>query len=157
MGPAMWTASFWIGLLLAAAPVPAATALDFAAGRDGASLNGRWHVIIDPYENGYYDYRQSPRARIARQFRPQPRFGSDQQHADAVMARRLQRSFNLRLRRLVGPHRIECDYARHERNLGLLFDLNDFAALVGPALRAGAVRHFPLMAVRTLRQRVLRQ
>jgi beta-glucuronidase len=63
----MWVAPLWIGLLSAAAtttaaPVPAATALDFAASRDGASLNGRWHVIVDPYENGYYDYRQTPRA-----------------------------------------------------------------------------------------------
>jgi len=63
----MWIAPLWIGLLSAAAaapvtPAPAATALDFAASRDGASLNGRWHVIVDPYENGYYDYRQAPRA-----------------------------------------------------------------------------------------------
>jgi beta-glucuronidase len=62
----MWAAPLWIGLLWSvAAPAPAATAataLDFAAARDGASLNGRWHVIIDPYENGFYDYRQQPRA-----------------------------------------------------------------------------------------------
>ena len=25
--------------------------------RTTVSLNGKWHVIIDPYENGYYDYR----------------------------------------------------------------------------------------------------
>ena len=24
------------------------------------SLNGPWHVIIDPYETGYYDYRLQP-------------------------------------------------------------------------------------------------
>src|SRR2546430_4378871 len=58
----MWVAPLWIGLLAAAVSTPAATALDFAASRDGASLNGRWHVIVDPYENGYYDYRQAPRA-----------------------------------------------------------------------------------------------
>ncbi len=61
----------WL-VLAAAAPVaadptpvgaaPAASALDFAASRAGASLNGRWHVIVDPYENGFYDYRQQPRA-----------------------------------------------------------------------------------------------
>jgi beta-glucuronidase len=29
--------------------------------RAGAtSLNGKWHCIIDPYENGYYDYRYMP-------------------------------------------------------------------------------------------------
>jgi len=72
---AMWVAPVWIAALsstVAAAPAaaatpataaaPAATALDFAASRDGASLNGRWHTIVDPYENGFYDYRQQPRA-----------------------------------------------------------------------------------------------
>jgi len=28
--------------------------------RTTVSLNGKWHVIIDPYENGYYDYRYLP-------------------------------------------------------------------------------------------------
>jgi beta-glucuronidase len=31
-------------------------------GRHAVSLNGRWQIIIDPYENGYYDYRYQPRA-----------------------------------------------------------------------------------------------
>ncbi|MCF8262076.1 MAG: beta-glucuronidase [Melioribacteraceae bacterium] len=26
------------------------------------SLNGKWNIIIDPYENGYYDYRYEPHA-----------------------------------------------------------------------------------------------
>lgn len=29
--------------------------------RHTVSLNGHWHIIIDPYENGYYDYRYQPR------------------------------------------------------------------------------------------------
>ncbi|HEY6333887.1 MAG TPA: beta-glucuronidase, partial [Blastocatellia bacterium] len=29
-------------------------------GRKTTSLNGRWRIIIDPYENGYYDYRHQP-------------------------------------------------------------------------------------------------
>jgi beta-glucuronidase len=29
-------------------------------GRTHLSLNGRWSYIIDPYENGYYDYRHMP-------------------------------------------------------------------------------------------------
>jgi beta-glucuronidase len=29
-------------------------------GRRHQSLNGQWHVIVDPYENGYYDYRYEP-------------------------------------------------------------------------------------------------
>jgi len=41
--------------------------------------------------------------------------------------------------------------------LRLLCDLYDFAALVGPALRASAVWHLLFVAVRTLRQRVFRE
>jgi beta-glucuronidase len=29
-------------------------------GRNTISLNGKWNYIIDPYENGYYDYRYEP-------------------------------------------------------------------------------------------------
>jgi beta-glucuronidase len=28
--------------------------------REPVSLNGDWHIIIDPYENGYYNYRMEP-------------------------------------------------------------------------------------------------
>ena len=28
--------------------------------RDKTSLNGAWHYIVDPYENGFYDYRWRP-------------------------------------------------------------------------------------------------
>jgi beta-glucuronidase len=28
--------------------------------RTHTSLNGKWHVIVDPYDNGYYDYRHEP-------------------------------------------------------------------------------------------------
>lgn len=28
--------------------------------RASISLNGEWHYIVDPYENGYYDYRYQP-------------------------------------------------------------------------------------------------
>jgi beta-glucuronidase len=31
-------------------------------GRKTTSLNGRWQAIIDPYENGYYNYRYEPRS-----------------------------------------------------------------------------------------------
>jgi beta-glucuronidase len=30
--------------------------------RKHQSLNGKWHTIVDPYENGYYDYRYEPSA-----------------------------------------------------------------------------------------------
>jgi beta-glucuronidase len=38
----------------------AETALLNVYARPGLSLNGKWNVIIDPYETGYYDYRQQP-------------------------------------------------------------------------------------------------
>jgi beta-glucuronidase len=28
--------------------------------RSTISLNGKWHVIVDPYDTGYYDYRREP-------------------------------------------------------------------------------------------------
>ena len=28
--------------------------------RQTMTLNGKWHYIVDPYENGYYDYRHEP-------------------------------------------------------------------------------------------------
>ncbi|MCW8850927.1 MAG: beta galactosidase jelly roll domain-containing protein, partial [Melioribacteraceae bacterium] len=28
--------------------------------RNTTSLNGKWNIIIDPYENGYYNYRYEP-------------------------------------------------------------------------------------------------
>lgn len=31
-----------------------------AFSRQGMDLNGKWHVIVDPYENGFYDYRHQP-------------------------------------------------------------------------------------------------
>ena len=29
-------------------------------GRNTTSLDGLWRTIVDPYENGYYDYRRKP-------------------------------------------------------------------------------------------------
>ena len=57
-------------LLLAAAlctkVLPAAdqqpTLLVDADHRTSISLDGDWHVIVDPYDNGYYDFRMQPRA-----------------------------------------------------------------------------------------------
>jgi beta-glucuronidase len=53
-----------LSLLLAAALAPAASLpespLVNAPARTVQSLNGRWHVIIDPYDNGYFNYRLQP-------------------------------------------------------------------------------------------------
>ncbi len=40
----------------------APTALGFADARAGQSLDGAWHVIVDPYDNGSLDYRNQPRS-----------------------------------------------------------------------------------------------
>ena len=29
--------------------------------RDSQTLNGRWQIIVDPLENGYYNHRYQPR------------------------------------------------------------------------------------------------
>lgn len=36
------------------------TAIQNIQGRKIQSLNGKWNYIVDPYENGYYDYRHDP-------------------------------------------------------------------------------------------------
>jgi beta-glucuronidase len=56
------TAIVVAGLLCAARAVAAPTALGFTDGRAGQSLDGAWHVIVDPYDNGSLDYRNQPRA-----------------------------------------------------------------------------------------------
>jgi beta-glucuronidase len=43
-----------------ATPLTAASPMLNAYSRPGLDLNGKWHVIVDPYENGYYDYRHQP-------------------------------------------------------------------------------------------------
>ncbi len=53
-------------LFLALALLPALSHADLlvqnAAAREGVSLDGDWARIVDPYENGYYDYRYKPHA-----------------------------------------------------------------------------------------------
>lgn len=43
----------WSTLASASQPLQAYT-------RDSISLNGEWKIIVDPYENGYYNYRYQP-------------------------------------------------------------------------------------------------
>ena len=49
------------GALWTAGASAAPTALGFADERAGQSLDGVWHVIVDPYDNGLLDYRNRPR------------------------------------------------------------------------------------------------
>lgn len=46
--------------LLARALVATETAPLNVLARPGLNLNGKWSVIVDPYENGYYNYRHEP-------------------------------------------------------------------------------------------------
>jgi beta-glucuronidase len=43
-----------------AAPLRAAFPMLNAYARPGLDLDGKWHVIVDPYDNGYFDYRHQP-------------------------------------------------------------------------------------------------
>jgi len=47
-----------ISLLAFATASVAAPALQNVPARTGLTLNGKWHVIVDPYENGFYNYRR---------------------------------------------------------------------------------------------------
>jgi beta-glucuronidase len=47
-------------LCLLSVPLHSETPMLNAYTRPGLDLNGKWHVIVDPYENGYYDYRHQP-------------------------------------------------------------------------------------------------
>ena len=48
-----------IGIFLGT-PVMAQALLQNSYLRDGMSLNGRWHYLVDVYESGYYNYRMEP-------------------------------------------------------------------------------------------------
>jgi beta-glucuronidase len=53
----------FIGCLVMAIAAEASTkpCIQNAGSRMVTSLNGKWNIIIDPYETGYYDYRYQPR------------------------------------------------------------------------------------------------
>src|ERR1700682_985951 len=80
---------------------------------------------------------------------------ADQQHTHAVMARRMYGALDFRLRRAVGTHRVQRNYARHvwrERYQWLAGFLNveDIASLIVAALGASAVGHFLFVTVGAL-------
>jgi len=47
-------------LMLGAMAQAAAFTIANVEGRKTTSLDGKWQAIVDPYENGYYDYRLQP-------------------------------------------------------------------------------------------------
>jgi beta-glucuronidase len=56
---AHWFMTLLASLTLAAHAAPT-DGWQHVQARDGMTLNGKWHVIVDPYENGYYNYRHEP-------------------------------------------------------------------------------------------------
>ena len=51
----------WLAALtLANVPVRGEVMIADVFARQTTSLNGKWHVIVDPYDTGYYDYRRQP-------------------------------------------------------------------------------------------------
>ena len=59
----------WLGVLLLTLSLPLSAAADDqkptllvdADNRTSTSLDGDWHAIVDPYDNGYLDFRMQPR------------------------------------------------------------------------------------------------
>lgn len=49
--------SLFMLLLCCAASVQAQPIIGNVLNRNITSLNGKWHIIVDPYDNGFYDYR----------------------------------------------------------------------------------------------------
>jgi len=54
------TSVFLLLVSLASDALRADPALSNVYARSSVSLNGKWRVIVDPYETGYYDYRREP-------------------------------------------------------------------------------------------------
>ncbi len=86
------------------------------------------------------------------QFRLDDGFGTDQQHADAVLASCKYGALDFWLRRTVRTHRIQRDNARHGYELAGFLDVEHFASFIVPAFRAGSMRHFLLVAIGAFRK-----
>jgi beta-glucuronidase len=59
----MRTKEFLLALaaaLFAGAGARAETVIVDVFARQSTSLNGQWHIIVDPYDTGYFDYRREP-------------------------------------------------------------------------------------------------
>ena len=49
-----------VGLLLAVPALSARQAVLNPKARLALDLDGKWNAIVDPYDNGFYDYRLQP-------------------------------------------------------------------------------------------------
>ena len=106
-----------------------------------------------------YDFnRQSRRGGMAGQFGANDWLAAYQDHAQAVLPRRLDRAFDFRLRGTIRTHRVERYDAWHRvENLAGLFDFQNLAALIVAAFGAGAMWHFALVTIWALGERVAAQ
>ena len=59
-GGLRWAVGMLLTCWVTAAVCGESQVLQNVLSRPGMTLNGKWHVIVDPYENGYYDYRRQP-------------------------------------------------------------------------------------------------
>jgi beta-glucuronidase len=51
---------FFSAAMVAAASARSEIVIGDVFARQTTSLNGQWHVIVDPYDTGYFDYRRQP-------------------------------------------------------------------------------------------------
>ena len=56
----MTTSRLWFLLLIAGAHTAHAVTMNHAIDRPSLSLDGKWRIIVDPYDNGYLDYVSQP-------------------------------------------------------------------------------------------------
>jgi hypothetical protein len=84
---------------------------------------------------------------MAVEFRLDGLFAPDEEDGNSILPRGLDRTFDLRLGRSIGTHRVQRYDAWHEKGLARLLDVENLAPFIVPALGAGAMRHLLLVAV----------
>ena len=76
-------------LCAGAAAAPPVELIQNVAARQNVTLNGPWRTIVDPYENGYYDYRHQPLANGGYAANQKPQSKSDHVEYDFDTASQL--------------------------------------------------------------------
>jgi beta-glucuronidase len=59
-GGLRWAAGVLLACWFSAAPCGESQVIQNVLSRPGMTLTGNGQGIVDPYENGYYDYRREP-------------------------------------------------------------------------------------------------
>src|SRR5581483_7559883 len=95
---------------------------------------------------------------MAFQFSTNGLFRADKSDTNAILPRRLDRTFDLRLRRPVRTHCVQSYDAWHgDGRLTIFLNTEDFAAFVITTFRTSAMGLFALVTIWTLRKRRCRQ